>query len=109
MCKVNNATKILETILSLKLACQIHDHYVPWEYGDLFNGDRFCQIAWEINVESLSNSKPISNKLQRNNVEKSLKAVNGLWDLNLFGLGGRELWVVMVANHNGTTTASNHW
>lgn len=86
--------------------------YHAWMMGeivrDLFNSDRFCEVAREINVESLSDSKPIGNKLQWNNVEKTLQTVDGPWDLNLFGLGGRELWVVMVTNHNRATAASNH-
>ena len=52
----------------------------------LLDGDRLGQVTREINVKTLKDGQPVSNELQRDNVEETLEAVNRLGDLNLHGL-----------------------
>ena len=43
--------------------------FVTW---DLLDSDRLSQVAREVNVQALSNSEPVGNQLQRNDVQETL-------------------------------------
>lgn len=73
----------------------------------LLDRDGFGQIAGEINVQSFSNRQPICDQLEGNDVEKALQSVHRLWYLDALRLVWRELGVILVANDNRSTTASN--
>lgn len=74
----------------------------------LLDGDRLGQVTREVNVETLENSEPVGNELERNDVEETLEDVNCLGDLDLLGLGSLELLIVGVADDDGLTTTSNN-
>ncbi|CAF3449092.1 unnamed protein product [Fusarium graminearum] len=76
--------------------------------SSLLDGDRLGQVTREVNVETLENSEPVGNELERNDVEETLEDVNGLGDLDLLGLGSLELLIVGVADDDGLTTTSNN-
>ena len=73
----------------------------------LLNSDQFGQVPGEVDVQALSNRKPIGHKLERNDVEQTLKELMSVRNLNLVGLLARELHVVLVADDNGTSLASD--
>jgi hypothetical protein len=73
----------------------------------LLDSDRLGQVTGEVNVETLENSEPVGNELKRDDVEETLKNVDGLRDLDLLGLGRLKLLIVGVADDDGLTTASN--
>lgn len=75
----------------------------------LLDGDRLSQIAREIDIKALEDGEPVSDKLKRNDVEKTLETVDSLGDLNLLGLGGLELLVSGVADDNGLTATGNDY
>ena len=66
----------------------------------LFDGNGLGQVTWEIDVETFGNSKPVGHELERNDVEKTLQTVDSLWNLDLLGLTGLELFVVRVTDDN---------
>ena len=66
----------------------------------LLNGNRLSQVTREIDVQTLSNRKPVGHELQGNDVEKTLQTVDRLGDLDCLGLAGFEFVVVGVANYN---------
>ena len=74
----------------------------------LLDSDRLGQVTGEVNVETLENSEPVGNELKRDDVEETLKNVDGLRDLDLLGLRSLELLIVGVADDDGLTTASNN-
>ncbi|KAI6754186.1 hypothetical protein HG530_012700 [Fusarium avenaceum] len=74
----------------------------------LLDSDRLGQVTREINVETLKNGEPVGNELKRDDVEETLKNVDGLGDLDLLGLGRLELLIVGVADDDGLTTTSNN-
>jgi hypothetical protein len=74
----------------------------------LLDSDRLGQVTREINVETLKNGKPVGNELKRDDVEETLKNVDGLGDLDLLSLGRLELLIVGVADDDGLTTTSNN-
>lgn len=58
------------------------------------------QITGEVNVKPIHYSKVIAEKLQGNDIEKTLEAVDGLWNAN--GLRrGRNRRIVVITNDNG--------
>lgn len=65
------------------------------------------QVTGEVNVETLHDSQPVGNQLQRDNVEETLQAVDGLGDLDLLGLVGLELLVAGVADDDGLATTGS--
>ena len=71
------------------------------------HGNGFGKIAREVDVESLANSEPIGDELERDDVEKTLETVNSLGHLNLLGLCGREFGIVGIADDNGATATGN--
>lgn len=73
----------------------------------LLHGNRLGEIAREVDVQSLAHSEPVGDELERNDVEKALKAVHSLRDLNLLGLFGGKLAVIRIANNNRSTATSN--
>jgi hypothetical protein len=73
----------------------------------LLDSNRLSKVTREVNVQALKDSQPVGNKLEGNDVENTLKAVDGLGDLNLLSLGGLELLVIRVADDNGLAAASN--
>ena len=73
----------------------------------LLDRDRLGKVTREVNVQALEDSQPVGNELQGNDVEDTLKAVDGLGDLNLLGLRGLELLISRVADDNGLAAASN--
>lgn len=66
----------------------------------LLDSDRLGQVSWEVNIESLSNCQPIRHQLERNNIEQTLQAVDGLWNLDLLAMIGFEFLVIGIANNN---------
>ena len=75
----------------------------------LLDGDRLGEVAREVHIETLKNSEPVGNKLKRNDVQKTLEAVDRLGDLNLLSLRSLELFIIGVADDNGLATTSNDW
>ena len=73
----------------------------------LFDGDRLRKIAREVNVETFTNSQPVRDQLQGDDIEQALQAIDGLGKFDLFGLSGRELLVVVVADDNWPASTSN--
>lgn len=73
----------------------------------LLDSDRLGQVSGEVNVETLENGQPVGNQLQRNDVQDSLQAVNGLGDLDLESIRGLELLVTRVADDDGLATTGN--
>lgn len=73
----------------------------------LFYSNGLGQVTWEVDVQTLPNSKPICYQLKRDDVKKTLQAIDGLRDLDLLSLISREFGVVWIADHNRMTTASN--
>lgn len=75
--------------------------------ANLLDSDRLGQVTREIDVESLQDGQPVGNQLQGDDIEETLKAVDGLGDLNLLSLGCVELLVSLVADDDGLAVASN--
>ena len=75
----------------------------------LLHGNRFGQVAREIDIEPFFNGQPVSNQLQRNHVEQALEEINGLGDLDLLGMLDRKLFVCLVADDNRAATAGNNY
>lgn len=73
----------------------------------LLDSDRLGQVPGEIDVEALADREPVGHELQRNDVEETLEGINSLRDLDLLDLVGREFWVVLVADDDGVTLASD--
>lgn len=47
--------------------------------------------------------------MERDDVEETLQAVDGLWDLDLLGQAGLELLIVRVADDDWLSSASNNY
>lgn len=75
----------------------------------LLHSDRLREIAREINIEAFTDSEPVGNQLQWDDVEKTLEAIDSLGDLDLFCLGGGKLGVIVVADNDWTTTSGNDY
>lgn len=75
----------------------------------LLDGNRLGQVAREVDVKAFHNSEPVGDQLQRNDVENTLKDVDGLRDLNLLGLAGLELLIGRVADDDGLTATSDDY
>lgn len=75
----------------------------------LLDCNRLGQVSWEVDVQSLCDREPVSDQLQWNDVQETLQAVNGLWNLDTFGLGWREFRVVLVADDNWAAITSNDY
>ena len=75
----------------------------------LLHSDRLGEIAREINIEAFTDSEPVGNQLQWDDVEKTLETINSLGDLDLFCLGGGKLGVIVVADNDRTTTSGNDY
>uniref|UniRef100_A0A1Y1KBS7 Uncharacterized protein n=1 Tax=Photinus pyralis TaxID=7054 RepID=A0A1Y1KBS7_PHOPY len=73
----------------------------------LLDSNRLGQVAREINIETLKNSQPVSNQLQGNDVEKTLKAINSLRDLDLLSFRVLKLGIVRVAKDDGFAFTCN--
>ncbi|KAG9527140.1 isomerising glucosamine-fructose-6-phosphate aminotransferase, partial [Aureobasidium melanogenum] len=71
------------------------------------SSDTLGQVSGEVDVQTLSNSKPVGHELERNDVEQTLQDIDSLGYLNLVGLVARELGVVLAANDDRATLASN--
>ena len=52
----------------------------------LLDRDGLGQVTWEVDVEALLNGQPVGNQLERDHVEQTLEAVDGLGDLDLFSV-----------------------
>lgn len=74
---------------------------------NLLDGHRLGQISREIHIQAFGDSQPISNQLQRDNVQQPLKTVNSLRNLNLLRQLRREFGIVGIANDDRATFASN--
>lgn len=75
--------------------------------GFLLNRDRLGQVAGEIHIQPFTHGEPIGDELQRDHIEKTLKDVDRLGNLNLLCLLRRELFVTLVADDNGTTASGD--
>jgi hypothetical protein len=73
----------------------------------LLDSDRLGQVPREVDVQALSNGKPVGHELERDDVEQTLQEVVGVRDLDLVGLLARELLVVGVADDDGTALAGD--
>jgi hypothetical protein len=73
----------------------------------LLNSNRLGQVPGEVDVQALSNSNPVGHELERNDIEQTLEKLVSVRDLNLVGLLAGELHVVLVADDNGTSLASD--
>lgn len=80
-----------------------------YNQSTLLDSHRLGQVAREINVETLHDSQPVGNQLQRNDVEETLQAVDSLGNLDLLGLVGCELLIAGVADDNGLATTSSNY
>lgn len=80
-----------------------------FEWDRLLHGHRLGQVTREVNIETRADSKPISNELQRDNIEKTLEAVGSLGDFDLLGLSRREFRIVVVADDNRTTSSGDDY
>lgn len=69
-----------------------------YKQANLLHRNRLSQVTWEINIQTLSNGKPVGHQLERDDVEKTLEAIDGLWDFDFLGLAGFEFFVVGVAD-----------
>lgn len=74
---------------------------------NLLNGDRLCQVTWEVDIQTLGDGEPVCHQLERDDVEKTLEAVDRLWDLNLLGFAIGKLLIVGVADDNWLSGAGN--
>ncbi len=74
----------------------------------LLHGDRLGQISREINIQALGNCEPVCHQLERNNVQKTLQAVNGLGYLDFLGLASLELFIARIADNNRSASTSNN-
>jgi hypothetical protein len=74
---------------------------------DLLDSNRLGQVAREVDVQALSNSEPVCDQLQRNDVQETLQAVDSLWHLNSLGLGWWEFGIVLIADDNGSSFTGN--
>ena len=75
---------------------------------NLFHGNGFGQISWEIYIETLSNCKPVGHQLKRDDVKQPLEAIYRLRNLNLFRLLRGEFGVVGIADDDWATVTSNN-
>lgn len=75
----------------------------------LLDRHRLSQVAREIYIKTLGNSKPVGDELQWDNIEETLQTVHRLGNLDPLGLGGREFFVIRVANDNWAATTCNHF
>ena len=75
---IDGATKI--SLPSLSDAFRISQRFCRLSL--LLNRDRFSQIPWEVHVKTLSDSKPVSDQLERNDIQKTLQDVNRLGYFN---------------------------
>jgi hypothetical protein len=66
------------------------------------------QVTREINVQAFSNCEPVGHQLQRDDVQETLQAIDGLGNLNLLGLTSLEFLVVRIADNNGSASTSNY-
>jgi hypothetical protein len=73
----------------------------------LLHRDGLCQVTREIDVQALSNCKPVGHQLERDHVQETLQAIDGLGDLNFLGLTSLEFLVVGIADNNGSASTSN--
>ena len=73
----------------------------------LFDSDRLGKVTWEVDVQTFRNSEPVGHELKRDDVDQTLQAVDGLWNLDLVGLVTWELGVTGVADDDWPTLASN--
>jgi hypothetical protein len=80
-------------------------HFAP----SLLDSDRLGQVTREVDVETLQNSQPVGDELQRDDVQDTLQAVDRLGDLDTLSIGGLELLVVGVADDNGLAASGNDW
>lgn len=77
------------------------------EWDQLLHSNRFRKVTREIDIKTFTDSEPVCNELQRDHVEKALKAIDSFGNFNFLGLGRRKLRVIMVADDNRTTTSGN--
>ena len=68
---------------------------------------RLGEISWEVNVQALRDSKPIGHELQGNDVDETLQHVDSRRDHDTLGLICWELWVVGIADDDGSAGAGN--
>ena len=80
-----------------------------FQAASLLDSDRLRQVTWEVHVQTLSNSKPISDELQGDDIQQALQGVDRLRHLDAFGLGRWEFWVVLVADNNRSSSSGNHY
>lgn len=73
----------------------------------LLDSHRLGQVPREIHIETFANSKPISDKLQRNDVEKTLQTINSFWYLDLLRLRAWEFWVIGIADDDRPATTGD--
>jgi len=77
----------------------------PWPAS--FNSHRLGQVAREVHIKTFHDGEPVSDELQRNDVQDALQAVHRLGNLNLLSLAGLELLIALVANNNRLAAASD--
>ena len=81
----------------------------PWNIckSRLLHRNTLGQVPREIDIEALSNRKPVGHQLQGNDVKQTLERIHGLGHLNFIGLLTGEFRVILVADDNGTTFTGN--
>lgn len=65
--------------------------------------------TWEVDIEVLSDSHPVSHQLQRDDVQKSLENIDSLGQLNLLAGLVSEFLVIFVADDDWSSTTGNNW
>lgn len=73
----------------------------------LFHRHRLRQVARKIYVKTFAHGEPVRYELQGNHIEESLKAVDGLGNLDFLGFLCREFLVVGIADYNGSAASGN--
>ena len=74
----------------------------------LLDSNRLGQVTGEVDVQTLHDSEPVGNELQRNDVQETLQAVDGLGNLDLLRQVGLELFITGVADNDRLATTCNN-
>jgi hypothetical protein len=73
-----------------------------------FDCYRLGKVAGEVDVQSLSNSKPVCNELQWDDIEETLQQIDSLGDLDALCLLRWELLVACVTDDDWATFPRNN-
>lgn len=75
----------------------------------LLDSHRLRQIAGEVDVDTLGNSKVVCHELERDDIQETLQSIDSLRDLNSLDLVSREFVVAFVADDDRTTATGDDY